>query len=112
MARAGQRAKSCPARASAAGATLSAQLDGWLGADRRTARGQRIRAGSGASMAEIVNLRLVRKRADRERAEARAAEARMQHGTPKRQREKAAAERSKAERTLDQHRIEGPGDRR
>lgn len=62
-------------------------------------------------MAEIVNLRIARKRAARKNAESRAAEHRLIHGVPKSQRKRAAADRAKARDILDQHRIE-PGDRR
>ncbi|MBM3528826.1 MAG: DUF4169 family protein [Alphaproteobacteria bacterium] len=61
-------------------------------------------------MAEIVNLRLARKRAERGKADAQAAENRAVHGVPKRTRERSEAERASTERKLDQHRIE-PGDR-
>ena len=62
-------------------------------------------------MAEILNLRMGRKRAARSQAESRAAERRLAHGVPKREREHAEADRNKARQNLDQHRIE-PGDRR
>lgn len=62
-------------------------------------------------MAEIVNLRTVRKRAARDKAESLAAEKRVAHGTSKSQRAKAKAERDKADQTLDRHRLE-TGDRR
>ena len=62
-------------------------------------------------MAEIVNLRIARKRAERDKATSLAAENRLAHGASKRQRSDAAAERDKLRRTLDGHRIE-PGDRR
>ena len=62
-------------------------------------------------MAEIVNLRTVRKRAAREKAEDRAAEQRLAHGASRTQRAEAKAERDKANQTLDQHRLE-TGDRR
>lgn len=62
-------------------------------------------------MAEIVNLRIARKRAERDKAAARAAENRNAHGASKRERAAAEAEREKLGRTLDSHRIE-PGDRR
>lgn len=62
-------------------------------------------------MAEIVNLRMARKRSERNKAERRAAERRLAHGTPKRQRDHAAADRDKARQNLDQHHLE-PGDRR
>lgn len=62
-------------------------------------------------MAEIVNLRLARKRAERSKAESQAAENRLAHGASKKQRTETAAERDKLNKTLDSHRIE-PGDRR
>jgi hypothetical protein len=62
-------------------------------------------------MAEIVNLRTVRKRALREKAEGLAAEQRLTHGASKSQRAKAKTERDKVSQTLDQHRLE-TGDRR
>jgi DNA-binding helix-hairpin-helix protein with protein kinase domain len=62
-------------------------------------------------MAEIVNLRMARKRAARSKAEQHAAEQRMAHGVSKLEHDKAAADLNKARQTLDQHRIE-PGDRR
>ena len=62
-------------------------------------------------MAEIVNLRMARKRADRDRAEHHAAKQRIDHGVSKSERNQAAADRDKARLTVDQHRIE-PGDRR
>jgi hypothetical protein len=62
-------------------------------------------------MAEIVNLRIARKRAARGQAEQQAAAKRLAHGVAKLQRDRAAAERDKARETLDQHRIE-TGDRR
>jgi DNA-binding helix-hairpin-helix protein with protein kinase domain len=57
-------------------------------------------------MAEIVNLRIARKRAARNKAETQAAEQRRAHGIAKSERNRAAAERDKARDTLDQHRIE------
>jgi Domain of unknown function (DUF4169) len=57
-------------------------------------------------MAEIVNLRLARKRADRQRSEERAAEARVTHGMSKTERRLAKANRDKIRRDLDEHRIE------
>jgi uncharacterized protein DUF4169 len=57
-------------------------------------------------MAEIVNLRTVRKRADRRREEKRAAEARVSHGMSKADRALAETERAKFRRELDEHRIE------
>ena len=62
-------------------------------------------------MAEIVNLRIARKRAARSKGESSAAEQRLAHGISKSERDHAAADRDKARQTLDQHRIE-PGDRR
>jgi len=62
-------------------------------------------------MAEIVNLRIARKRAARGKAETHAAEQRRAHGIPKPERERAAAERAKARKELERHRIE-PGDDR
>jgi hypothetical protein len=62
-------------------------------------------------MAEIVNLRIARKRAARSKAEAHSAEQRLVHGASKSERDHAAADRNKARQLLDQHRIE-PGDRR
>jgi len=62
-------------------------------------------------MAEVVNLRLARKRAARSEAEGQAAEKRLLHGTAKRQRTQAEADRVKAQQKLEQHRIE-TGDRR
>jgi DNA-binding helix-hairpin-helix protein with protein kinase domain len=62
-------------------------------------------------MAEIVNLRIARKRAARSKAESSAAERRLAHGVSKSERDHVAADRDKARQTLDQHRIE-TGDRR
>jgi len=57
-------------------------------------------------MAEIVNLRIARKRAARGKVEHRAAEARLAHGASKSERTQAKADRAKARQTLDQHRLE------
>jgi DNA-binding helix-hairpin-helix protein with protein kinase domain len=62
-------------------------------------------------MAEIVNLRIARKRAARSKAEDRAAEQRLAHGVSRTEHENAEADRDKARHALDQHRIE-TGDRR
>jgi hypothetical protein len=62
-------------------------------------------------MAEIVNLRIARKRAARIKAEDNAAEQRLAHGVPKSERDHAVADRDKARQFLDQHRID-TGDRR
>jgi hypothetical protein len=57
-------------------------------------------------MAEIVNLRIARKRAARDNAEKHAVEQRRAHGISKPERERATAQRTKAHKQLDQHRIE------
>ena len=62
-------------------------------------------------MAEIVNLRMARKRANRSKADQHAAEQRVAHGASKTERNQAAADLDKARHTLDQHRIE-QGDHR
>ena len=62
-------------------------------------------------MAEIVNLRMARKRAARSKAEGHAAEQRLAHGASKAERDRAAADQDKARQILDQHHIE-TGDRR
>jgi Domain of unknown function (DUF4169) len=60
-------------------------------------------------MAEIINLRIARKRAAHNKAEAQVAEQRRAHGIAKSERDRAASERDKARNNLDRHRIE-PGD--
>jgi len=62
-------------------------------------------------MAEIVNLRIARKRAAHSKAEHDADERRLAHGASKSERDRTAADREKARHTLDLHRIE-TGDRR
>ncbi len=62
-------------------------------------------------MAEIVNLRMARKRVARSKAEGHAAEQRLAHGASKAERDRAAADQDKARQILDQHHIE-TGDRR
>jgi len=62
-------------------------------------------------MAEIVNLRLARKRAARNKAEDHAAQQRLAHGISTSERDRATADRDKARQILDQHHME-PGDRR
>ena len=62
-------------------------------------------------MAEVVNLRLARKRANRNKAESQAAENRIAHGVAKGERDRAEADREKASERLDGHRI-AHGDRR
>jgi hypothetical protein len=57
-------------------------------------------------MAEIINLRIARKRADRERSEKRAAAARISHGMSKADRMLAKAKTEKIRHELDEHRIE------
>jgi hypothetical protein len=57
-------------------------------------------------MAEIINLRIARKRADRQRSMERAAAARVSHGMSKAERILAKANRDKIRRELDKHRIE------
>jgi hypothetical protein len=57
-------------------------------------------------MAEIINLRIARKRADRQRSTKRAAAARVSHGMSKAERVLAKANRDKIRRELDKHRIE------
>jgi hypothetical protein len=57
-------------------------------------------------MAEIVNLRVARKRTNRLRSEKRAAEIRVSHGMSKADRVLARSNREKIRRELDEHRIE------
>jgi hypothetical protein len=57
-------------------------------------------------MAEIINLRIARKRADRESSEKRAAAARISHGMSKADRMLAKAKADKIRHELDEHRIE------
>ena len=57
-------------------------------------------------MAEIVNLRVVRKRAERQRSEKQAAEARVFYGMSKADRALARSNTEKIRRELDEHRIE------
>jgi hypothetical protein len=56
-------------------------------------------------MADIVNLRLARKRAKRLEAEQTAAANRLVHGRSKSDRTQARVNRDKDERRLDQHRV-------
>lgn len=58
-------------------------------------------------MAEVVNLRAVRKRVSRAQDETRASANRLAHGRPMHLREREAAQQKQAARSLDQHRIEG-----
>ena len=57
-------------------------------------------------MAEIVNLRIARKRANRLLSEKRAAAARVTHGVSKADRMLAKANQDKIRRDMDEHRIE------
>jgi membrane protein involved in colicin uptake len=57
-------------------------------------------------MAEIVNLRMARKRKAREEAAAAAAEARAKHGRTKAERDLERARAEKAEREAEAHRLE------
>jgi hypothetical protein len=61
-------------------------------------------------MAEVVNLRTIRKRAAKQRDDQRAAENRAIYGTPKAERQLAKARDDKARRDLDQHRVKNGGD--
>ncbi|MGI4941131.1 MAG: DUF4169 family protein [Janthinobacterium lividum] len=56
-------------------------------------------------MAEIINLRRVRKRAERDAASLEAAAARAKHGQTRGQRKAASAARNTTSRTLDQARL-------
>jgi hypothetical protein len=60
-------------------------------------------------MAEIVNLRMARKRKTRADSQARAEENRVRFGRTRAQKAREAAARDKAERSLDAHRRD-PGD--
>jgi hypothetical protein len=62
-------------------------------------------------VAELVNLRIVRKRKQRGEADSRAASNRLAHGQPKSQRKLETAQREKAKRDLDQRRINKGDDR-
>ena len=55
-------------------------------------------------MAEIVNLRMARKRAGRKQEETAADASRLAHGIAKRERQASKAQRDKAVRDLEQHR--------
>ena len=57
-------------------------------------------------MAEVINLRAVRKRAKHHADDQRANANRLAHGRPKHQRKLADARQSKASRDLDRHRID------
>ena len=57
-------------------------------------------------MADVVNLRVVRKRAQRQQAEKDASKDRLAHGRPKSESKVESLRRDKASRDLDFHRIE------
>ena len=57
-------------------------------------------------MAEVVNLRTLRKQAKRKQDDARAGANRLAYGQPKAARKLAAAQEAKASRELDGHRID------
>lgn len=57
-------------------------------------------------MADLINLRTVRKQAKRKQDEAHASANRLAHGQPKTARKLAAAQEAKASRNLDGHRID------
>ena len=57
-------------------------------------------------MAELINLRTVRKRAKRQKDEQRASANRLAHGEPKRVRQLEEDQQAKANRDLDAHRID------
>ena len=57
-------------------------------------------------MAELVNLRTVRKQAKRKQDEARANANRLAHSQPRSVRRLAAAEEARTNRNLDGHRID------
>ena len=60
-------------------------------------------------MAEIVNLRRVKKAKLRQEEETKAAEKRARFGTPPKLRKGVKAEKTRAERALDAHRIDRSG---
>ena len=57
-------------------------------------------------MAELVNLRIARKRAKQRQDDLRANANRLAHGQPKHRRKLAAAQQAKASRDLNRHRID------
>lgn len=62
-------------------------------------------------MAELVNLRMARKRAKRRQKGALADAGRLAHGEPKRLRTLAAARHAKSERDHERHKMETGDDR-
>ena len=61
-------------------------------------------------MAELVNLRTIRKRAQRREDDARATANRLTHGTPTHLRKLAGAQRAKSARDLEAHKTDTGGD--
>ncbi|HZD89814.1 MAG TPA: DUF4169 family protein [Pseudolabrys sp.] len=57
-------------------------------------------------MADVVNLRTMRKQAKRKQDETRASANRLAYGQPKDARKLAAAQKDRANRTLDGHRLD------
>lgn len=57
-------------------------------------------------MADLINLRIARKRAKQRQDDLRADANRLAHGQPKNRRKLAAAQLAKASRDFDQHRID------
>jgi hypothetical protein len=57
-------------------------------------------------MADVVNLRIARKRTRRRQDELRAGANRLAHGVPKNRRKLVGAQQAKAVSDLDQHRID------
>jgi hypothetical protein len=57
-------------------------------------------------MAELVNLRIARKRAKKRQDDLRADANHLAHGQPKHRRKLEAAQQAKASRDLDRHRID------
>ena len=60
-------------------------------------------------MADLINLRLARKRAKQRQEDERASANRLTHGQPKQRRKLEAARQAKAGRDLDLHRIDNGG---
>ena len=60
-------------------------------------------------MADLINLRLARKRAKQRQEDERASANRLAHGQPKQRRQLETARLTKAERDLDLHRIDNGG---
>jgi hypothetical protein len=61
-------------------------------------------------MADVVNLRMVRKQAKRRQAEQEAAQRRLVHGRSKAEKALQRSQGQKAERELDRHRLEHEDD--